>query len=59
MDKQYCILNWMDGDRKYFETEIEALNVFNELRKEYLENNAEFDMECFKILANCDNVSEN
>ena len=52
----YCILNWMDGSRKYFETEEEAVKEFNRLKTEYINEQAEFDMTCFKLLAEYNNV---
>jgi len=57
-EENYIILNWMDGGRTYFKTSISARKEFKKLKKEYLKEGAEFDMSCFKILEEFNNVNK-
>jgi len=55
---KYFVLNWMDGQRWYYKTEKEALNKYAELRKDYKKHEAEFDMACYKVLAEHNNIEQ-
>jgi len=57
-EKNYIILNWMDGGTTYFKTSIDALKEFNKLKMESLKEGIEFDMSCFKILKEFNNIDK-
>tara|TARA_R110002153_G_scaffold87094_1_gene215756 strand:- start:66 stop:233 length:168 start_codon:yes stop_codon:yes gene_type:complete len=53
---EYCILDWMNGSRKYFRTEEEAIKEYRKLKVESIDHQIEFDMLCFKLLMEYNNV---
>lgn len=53
---EFIVLDWMSGKRAYFKTEEEAVQYFDDLMISYNYQDAEFDMSCFKILKEHNNV---
>lgn len=53
---KYFTLDWMSGERIYFNSEQEMLNEFNKLKNEAIKDNTELDMECLILIDSFNNI---
>ncbi|MGK0175659.1 MAG: hypothetical protein ACI9AT_002046 [Ulvibacter sp.] len=53
---KFFILNWMDGERQWFDTESAAMEVYSKDKNEAIDHQEEFDMAVYQQISEYNNI---